>query len=111
MSRKVRKYLSSHISLTVPRSKLDPALSELCVHDVLSAALLAVMSLPGDGVTDKKEEVFTEVQQLDKLMKLTFNSLKLFVAELLLQNMNPDTLETVLDVRLLGTCVVVTHAI
>ena len=89
--------------LTPTISKLDPVLSESDFHDILSAALLSVMSLPLEGVGDKnrKEENYQEVVEQEKLTGLTLAALHSLVQELLLKNMEPGTLETVLDVSII----------
>ena len=71
-------------------------------HDILSAALHAVMSLPDESMPQaplKKEENYEEYLEAEKLIKLTFNSLQLFTAELLVTTLTPEALQNIVDVR------------
>ena len=46
----------------------------------------------------KKEENYEEYLEAEKLIKLTFNSLQLFTAELLVTTLTPEALQNIIDV-------------
>ena len=58
------------------------------------------MSLPGEASSEqlKKDETYAEYLEQERLTRLAFNSLQVFVAELLLKSLTPAALRSTVDV-------------